>query len=208
MHQILKLMGQTCILKADKKINLKSIFRLRAVCRLWKLELFVWVGYKVGMLCNKDSCYWSLFWFFFLFRFAEVKSQCSINLYERHIFVLAALSICMTSFSISEQKQFNTIQPNKLTYCIGVSPTHNAVWAALKPHILQVFHLKMPIDWKIYVQFSCLQSWNVDSKGSYRWRMNLVVLVWANSVLHITNSNGYNSPWSVTVANATSGVSN
>ncbi len=50
---------------------------------------------------------------------------------------------------VSEQKQFNTIEPDKLTYCIGVSPSHNAVWAALKPfHDSKKFSIKkMSVDY-------------------------------------------------------------
>lgn len=108
-----------------------------------------------NILCTIQSRYWSLLLFFF---FLSLMQNFSLWHSMRHQFVREThLSIRTAHFHmhefffISELKQFNTIQPDKLTYCIGVSSSHNAVWAALKLHKLFVnskkfFHLKTPID--------------------------------------------------------------
>lgn len=59
---------------------------------------------------------------------AEVQRSMQLQFVrETHLSIRAAHFHMHDFFFISERRQFNTIQPDKLTYCIGVSPSHNAV---------------------------------------------------------------------------------
>lgn len=131
----------------------KSFFQLQTVYRFWELELCIWVGYKVRILCDTDisctikSCYWSLLVFFFslIQNFRLWRSMIHQFVRETHLSIKAAHFHMHEFFFISEQRQFNTIQPDKLTYCIWVLPSNNAVWAALKPKKLSVYSKKFSI---------------------------------------------------------------
>lgn len=149
-----KLIAQTCVLAVDKEINLKVFFRLRAVSGL----LTIWVVHLSWVMetsCAQfraviDPCY-CFFFLSLMQNFSLWHSMRHQFVRETHLSIRTAHFHMHEFFFISELKQFNTIQPDKLTYCIGVSSSHNAVWAALKLHKLFVnskkfFHLKTPID--------------------------------------------------------------